>query len=118
MLEMAADKVSSDSSFIAFTIKKYLEFENVSAKELPSVLGCSEEDYYKLLLCRVPEINASDFVARLTKICQYTNSSVIELNKIIKRTTSLLNLSESQIEQNTYLMAARDKYNKDQNSKK
>lgn len=114
ILEMAAKKVSSDGGFIAFIVMKYLEFEKISQKELVSILGCSEEDYYKLLLCRAPEVNASDFVKRLTNICQYTNASMIELNKIIKRTVSLLNLSESQ----EYFMAARDKNGKDENSKK
>jgi hypothetical protein len=114
MLELAANKASNDSGFIAFMIKKYLEFENISEKEILSLLQCSEEDYYKLNLCRVPDINAIDFVSRLNIICKYSNSSAIELNKIIKRAISILNLIGDQVEQNTYLMAARDKHNKNE----
>ncbi len=113
MLELASDKAAADSGFIAYMIKKYLEFENISEQEVLSTLHCSEEDYYKLNLCRVPDINASDFVSRLNKISQYTNSSAIELNKIIKRANSILRLSGSDVEQHNYLMAARDRQNKD-----
>lgn len=111
ILELAANKASSDSGFIAFLIKKYLEFENISEQDVLSTLQCSEEDYYKLNLCRVPDINATDFVSRLNNISKYTNSSAIELNKIIKRANSILRLSGDQVEQNNYLMAARDKQN-------
>lgn len=113
LLEHAARKVEADSNFIAFLIKKYLEFEKISEQEIVSKLQCTVEDFYKLNLCRVPDINARDFVTRLNKISEYTNSSAIELNKIIKRTNSLLKLSEDNIEQSNYLMAARDKQNKD-----
>ena len=114
MLELAATKASNDSGFVAFVIKRYLEFENISEQEILSILQCSEENYYKLSLCRVPDINAIDFVSRLNIICKYTNSSAIELNKIIKRANSILRLTGDQVEQNTYLMAARDKHNKNE----
>lgn len=113
MLELASDKAATDSGFIAYLMKKYLEVENISEQEILSTLHCSVEDYYKLNLCRVPDINANDFVARLNKISEYTNSSAIELNKIIKRANSILRLSGSDVEQHNYLMAARDKQNKD-----
>lgn len=113
LLEHAARKVEVDSGFIAYLMKKYLEVENISEQEILSTLHCSVENYYKLNLCRIPDINASDFVSRLNKISEYTNSSAIELNKIIKRANSILRLSGSDVEQHNYLMAARDKPNKD-----
>lgn len=113
LLEHAARKVESDSGFIAYLMKKYLDAENISEQEIQSTLHCSVEDYYKLNLCRVPDINANDFVVRLNSISQYTNTSAIELNKIIKRANSILRLSGSNVEQHNYLMAARDKQNKD-----
>jgi hypothetical protein len=97
MLELAAKKASTDSGFLAFLIKKYLEFENLSEQEILLKLNCSEEDYYKLSLCRVPDINAKDFIFRLNNISKYTNASNIELNKIIKRATSILKLSGDQM---------------------
>lgn len=113
MLELASQKAADDSGFIAYLMKTYLEVENISEQEIQSTLHCSVEDYYKLNLCRVPDVNASDFVIRLNKISQYTNTSAIELNKIIKRANSILRLNGNDIEQHNYLMAARDKQNKD-----
>lgn len=113
MLELASQKAANDSGFIAYLMKKYLEIENISEQEIQSTLHCSVENYYKLNLCRVPDINANDFVVRLNKISQYTNSSATELNKIIKRANSILRLSGNDVEQHNYLMAARDKQNKD-----
>jgi hypothetical protein len=115
LLEHAARKVESDSGFIAYLMKKYLEAENISEQEILLMLECSVEDYYKLSLCRVPDINASDFVIRLNKISQYTNTSSIGLNRILKRANSVLRLSGSDVEQHNYLIAARDKQNKDNN---
>ncbi|MBN8790537.1 MAG: hypothetical protein J0I84_25945, partial [Terrimonas sp.] len=93
ILALASQKAANDSGFIAYLMKKYLEIENISEQEVRSTLRCSEENYYKLNLCRIPDIHAKDFVLRLNKISQYTNSSAIELNKIIKRANSILRLS-------------------------
>jgi hypothetical protein len=113
MLELASNKASTDSGFIAYLMNKYLEVENISEQEVLSILRCSEEDYYKLKLCRVPDINSSDFVSRLNRISEYTNSSSMELNRIIKRANSILRLSGNNVDQRNYLMAARDKQSKE-----
>ncbi|MCB0489876.1 MAG: hypothetical protein KDC99_15445 [Cyclobacteriaceae bacterium] len=113
MLELASCKAAADSGFIAYLVNKYLEVENISEQEILSALHCSEEDYFKLKLCRVPDVNATDFVSRLNRISEYTNSSSVELNKIIKRANSILRLSGDNVEQHNYLMAARDKQNKE-----
>jgi hypothetical protein len=115
LLKLASQKATNDSGFIAYLINKYLEIESISEQEIQSTLHCSGEDYYKLNLCRVPDINADDYLLRLTKICQYTNSSIDELNKVIKRANSVLRFTASDIEQHNFLVAAREKLNKDQN---
>ncbi len=112
LLEHAAKKVEADSNFIAYLVKRYLEFENITEEEILSTLQCTTEDYYKLNLCKIPDVNSSDFVIRLNEISKYTNSSAIELNKIIKRASAIIKLTATQYEQSNYLMAARDK-NKD-----
>lgn len=118
-LEIAVKKASRDSGFMAYVLQKYLEVEKISEKEMLTMLNCSFEDYYKLNLCRVPYVTANDFIVRLNNISQYAHISSIELNKIIKRVYSVLNLSDNknQINQNSFLIAARDKYNKKDNNK-
>jgi hypothetical protein len=118
MLELASNKAANESGFIAYLMKKYLEIENMSEQEILSKLHCTAEDYYKLNLCRIPDINANDYVTRLSKICEYTNTSTLELNKIIKRANSILSLTGSDAEQKSYLMAARDNHNKNEKENK
>jgi hypothetical protein len=118
ILELASRKAANDSAFIAYFLKKYSEFEKISESEILTTLRCSKEDYYKLNLCRVPDINAGDFVMRLNKIAKYTNTCTLDLNKIIKRANSILRLTGSDVEQNSYLMAARDNHYKNKREKK
>jgi len=111
LLEQAVRKAENDSSFIAYFINKYNTFEKTTEQEIISNLNCSLEDYYKLNLCRVPDADANDFIERLNKISQYTNTSMLELNKIIKRVSSILKFAEPADYGNhsAFLMAARDK---------
>ncbi len=116
-LELAVEKVSSDKSYLAFLIKRYLESESISQQELRALLRCTEEDYYKLSLCKTPDIGSADFLSRLNKICEYTHTSAIDLNRIIKRANAIVKFSEDQPDSGNYLMAARDKYNIDKKEK-
>ena len=91
MLELASNKAANDGGFIAYLMKKYLEKVRKMFLETEcfnTSLHCGRSSY-KLNLCRVPDVNANDFVTRLNNISQYTNSSAIELNKIIKRANSI-----------------------------
>lgn len=117
LLELAVEKVSSDKSYIAFLIKRYLESESISQEEMRALLRCTEEDYYRLSLCKTPDIESADYLSRLNKICEYTHTSAIELNGIIKRANGIVKLSEDQSDSKSYLMAARDKHNIDKKGK-
>lgn len=110
LLKLAFKKVDEDSDFMAFVLRKYLETEKISERELLSALNCTLEDYYKLALCRVPKTDAQNFLERLNNISQYTHISALELNKIIKRVGSILKFADSS-NSNSLLMAARDKKN-------
>lgn len=110
LLGLAVDKVSSDKSFVAFLMKKYSEYENIPQQNLLSQLRCSEESYYKLCLCKAPDVEASDFLSRLNSISEYSHVSAIELNRVIKRANAILRLSEDEEQARNFLMAARDKH--------
>lgn len=110
LLGMAVNKVSADKSFVAFLMKKYSEYENISQQSLLSQLHCSEESYYKLCLCKVPDLEGADFLHRLNSISEYAQVSAIELNKIIKRANAILKFSEDEEQARNFLMAARDKH--------
>ena len=115
LLETANKKASQDNDFIAYYLRKYLEIEQLTVPQMIAILNCPMEDYYKLGLCRAPDVASTDFLQRLTSIGNYSHISVIELNKIIKRVNSIEKISNIDTETKpAYLMAARDKNKKDQ----
>lgn len=107
LFEIANRKLADNSEFVAFYLKKYSEYENVSEKDICSDLSCSEENYLRLALCRTPDIYADDFGTRINSISQFTGVSPLGLSKIIKKVATILKLSENASD--TFLMAARDK---------
>lgn len=113
LLGMAVKKASLDRRFVAFLIKKYTEYENISQENMLSQLHCSEENYYKLCLCAAPNVEAADFLPRLNNISEYAHVSAIELNRIIKRANVILSFSEDEDQARNFLMAARDKHSDD-----
>lgn len=107
LLDLANKKAASDNEFIGYILKKYGEIENHSEVEICAKLNCSLEDYYRLSLCKTPEVNSNDFVEQLNRIATHSNVSMMELNTLIKRVVSILKFSGAQ--GNSFLMAARDK---------
>ena len=110
LLELANKKVEGDGDFIAYFLSRYAEIEKLSQQDMMSALKCSIENYYKLGLCKAPNANSSDFIDELNKVSNYTNISTLELNKIIKRVSTIEKFS--QLNNNPILMAARDKKKK------
>lgn len=112
LLELANKKVETDKDFFAFFLSQYLEIEQINKEAILSMLSCDIETYNKLGLCKVPAITESNYLNRLNNIASYLNISVLELNKIIKRVNTVIQLRDSEVP-NSYLMAARDKKKKD-----
>lgn len=107
-LSYATTHMQNDPEFIAYTLKKYCEFEKISVEELQELLGCDATDYHKLALCRLPENDAPDFTERLTKICAYAGVDLFRIIPVIKRVNTLLKFAANP---GNILMAARDKEN-------
>lgn len=108
LLESAVKKASTDKAFIAYYLEKYSLLENKRPNEIKDALDCSMEDYYKLGLCKVPEVNKPDFSKRLKEISAYTQTSILVLNNIVKR-VSIIEKFTNSAGTDSYLMAARDK---------
>lgn len=105
-LKSAITRVENDQEFMAYTLKKYCEFEKISEVELMSTLECSVDNYYKLALCKVPDISESDFRPRLAIISEYVNIDTSKLIKVIKHVHMVLQFT---LNTGSVLMAARDK---------
>jgi hypothetical protein len=107
LLGLAIKKVADDSDFMAYFLLKYSQIEKLSEQEVISFLKCSQEDYYKLGLCKTPDANSTNFIEQLNKVSEYTHTSSIELNNILKRVITIEKFAHS--DNTSFLMAARDK---------
>lgn len=108
-LEYAANKVSREKKFMGYFLKSFQEVENLTVDKIIALLNCTIEDYYKLALCKAPNMNDDDFVERLNMISKYTNTSAIELNRIMKA-IKVLDSFASLNYKGSSLLAARDNY--------
>jgi hypothetical protein len=105
-LKYATTRIEDNHEFMAYTLKKYREFEKISEAELLLVLDCSINSYYELALCNVPDISDQDFMPRLKVISEYANVDSGKLIPVIKHVNTLLKFANST---GKTLMAARDK---------
>lgn len=83
LFENTYSKLVLDKNFIAYYLEQLIIRENKTKEEICVLLNCNLEGFYKLGLCKAPEINAVDFKQRLLKISEYTNTSALILSNII-----------------------------------
>ncbi|WDF54337.1 hypothetical protein [Mucilaginibacter sp. KACC 22063] len=107
LLETAFENAATDSAFLAFFITKYQEAESINAAAVATLLQCEMEAYYRLGLCTVPDVGASNYLSELNKISGYIGISAISLNQILKRAVAIVKLSGTTTQ--SALLAARDK---------
>jgi len=106
LLKSATARFENDPGFMAYFLKKYCEFEQISESELLSELNCTPDNYYKLALCKAPSVDVKDFNQRLNVIGEYTQIATEKLDLVINHVSTVLAFIASK--ENT-LMAARDK---------
>ncbi|ASS49913.1 MAG: hypothetical protein A3D31_10060 [Candidatus Fluviicola riflensis] len=98
--------MEDNHEFMAYTLKKYCEFEKITESDLLNVLDCSLSSYYELALCKAPDISEPDFMSRIKVISEYVNIDTSKLTKMIKHVNTVLKFTTGT---GTILMAARDK---------
>lgn len=106
LLKHATTRMEDNHEFMAYTLKKYCEFEKITESDLCKVLDCSLSTYYELALCKAPDISEQDFMPRLKVISEYVNIDSGKLIPVIKRVNTLLKFANPM---GKMLMAARDK---------
>lgn len=110
LLELANKKITANKEFVAYFLDQYLAIEGTTVEALMEILKCDIESYYKLGLCKIPAVDDKNYLVQLNNVSTYTGISSLELNKIIKRVSAVVELRSND---NSYLMAARDKKKKD-----
>ncbi len=80
---MTTEKLSNDERFLAFHLQRYRALKNLSEEALQHELGCTDENYYKLCLSRLPENNATDRESRLAGIVEFAKADVNALKALL-----------------------------------
>ena len=111
LLKSAIAHVEQNHEFMAYFLKEYSAIERITESDLLSDFGCSLDDYYKLALCKAPDVNDPDFILRLKRISEYINVSTARLSAVIMRVNLITKLADTS--NRTFLMAARDKKEED-----
>lgn len=110
LMKKAFDKIADEPDFIAFYLKKYGEQEGKTVPDLLSELTCSEEDFYKLALCKAPEPYNLKSREVLQAIAAYTNIDEVKISKLLQHVRTVLHFQN--LGNRDLLMAARARNNK------
>lgn len=104
-------KVSSRKDYFAFFIGQYQQHEQLDDDQIKSFLACSDENFFRLALCRVPDIQADTFAEKIQKIADFTTIPVMKLAQILKRVSGLevIQQAEEKSYEESFLLAARQK---------
>lgn len=100
LFENTYNKLVLDKAFMAYYLEQLIVRECKTKEDVFVLLNCKSEDFYKLALCKAPEINAIDFKQRVLKIAEYTNTSALILSNIIELS---LTVTKDEIEQPSVL---------------
>ena len=95
-LKHAITSLENNHEFMAHTLKKYRDFEQISELAMLDLLGCTINDYYKLAFCRMPDTGKSDYLLRMGDISEYTNIETDKLLRLIKRVRISLSFDQHQ----------------------
>jgi hypothetical protein len=89
LFENTYNKLVLDKAFMAYYLEQLIVRENKTKEEVLVLLNCRPENFYKLALCKAPEINAIDFKQRILKIAEYTNTSALIISNIIELSSEI-----------------------------
>lgn len=84
-LKHAITRLENNHEFMAHTLKKYRDFEQISELAMLDMLGCTINDYYKLAFCKIPDSGTSDYLMRISTISEYTNIESDRILRLIKQ---------------------------------
>jgi hypothetical protein len=100
-------RLSENPDYMAYVLAHYQEQEGISDENLAGALGTLPHLAIRLALCRVPDVAAADFAARVRQISDFTLTDEALLASIIRQVSSIRALSNASERQ--LLSAARDR---------
>jgi len=114
ILQMAAQRASRRSFFVASALAMYQRLHRLEEDELAVFLGCTPAALPRLALCRLPETGAPDFRVEVERIASYSGVDRVRLVEILREVESTAALRGAQQPPGVttgqgVLMAARDR---------
>lgn len=88
-LFLAAQKAAEREEYLASRFRVYKETKGVGDEEIARLLDCEIEAYFRLALCRLPNLEKGSFGDRARHIAKFANASPAALAKIIKHAESI-----------------------------
>jgi hypothetical protein len=88
-LAFAVRKAATRQGYLAYYLAQYQQQEGLSEEAIVEFVGCSGEDYYRLALCQVPDMQASDFADRLKRVAAYAGALTPQVAQIIRQVTTI-----------------------------
>ena len=105
-LALAAQKAAERENYLAFRV--YKKTKGVGDEEIARLLDCEIEAYFRLALCRLPNLEKGSFGDRVRHIAKFANASPTALAKIIKHAESVQAFNRTvSSEHRNLLLAAR-----------
>lgn len=95
-LAFSARKAATRREYLAYYLALYQAQELITEDAMMDFVGCSDEAYYRLALCQVPDSQASDFAERLDKIAAYAGGSTSKIAQIIRQVAAIEALKTAQ----------------------
>lgn len=83
LMRITYAKLAGNREFIASYLENYMRLEGIDKLRLMQRLNCSEENFYRLALCKTPLPSQPDFRERAERIAEYSNVPFQELAFLI-----------------------------------
>lgn len=107
ILQHAARRAAAHTPLMASVFARYGALAGVAGKAMPSLLGCSAEDYVRLSLCRAPRQATAD---DLRQLATFAGADLAALARVVRRVQAIDALGAgAQAQARSMLLAARDR---------
>ena len=83
-LNRAADRVALTPTFMAHVLAKWGETQGLPWRKVASQIGCTEENAYRLALCRRPAREADRFAREIRTIADFVGVDMSALANIVR----------------------------------
>ena len=94
-LRRAADRVSTNRSFMAYLLARWGEIKGLSWSEAAERIGCTDDTIHRLAFCRRPDPSADRFADNVEHIAYYARIDPGVLARLVRQVDAIQALRET-----------------------